>query len=1144
MNQGTLTARRSLRASRHTLVLSLLLSALLLLGLAAVRTSAASAAQCSAADDFSAAAAPPIFPSCFEGADGDMQAQGPSPKAIDWQQLVGAPGTIVTQDGTGGTDDTFQGGSKEEVPGGWTFTQSPSSPKDDVLFAAQRTDSLSNDVFLYLGSILKAANGSFDESFELNQLSPGTVASPTYRTATVGGTTIPVPARETGDLLLTFDTNGGIVTIGLCTWKSAQPDPAPGNPFPAGYFDSGQWLLLDGTPLDNTNTKACTQLNPQTTPAAEGAVNASTIPAAQNPISNTDVTAGNFGELAVNITAALKSQQTPNPCFDFGSVWMRTRSSNQVNSNPEDVVFPKPIVVANCAVSGTKFGDVNGNGIRDGGEPGLPNWRIYVDLNNNGVRDAGEPFADTDATGAYTIANVPSGTHTVREEGIVSGGTVTPLAQTGYTCTAPNPCSYSVAVTGGVAGGNDFGNYRPASVTIVKQTTPSTAAQTFPFKADVTGLTPANNLTDFGNASGTFSLNGAGVGSSKTFSVHPGTYTVAEGTTAGWAASGLSCTGDANSSGNPATGVSTLDLSPGDSVTCTYQNVKLATLSVTKTEAGGALTRSWDFRLTGPNSFTQTLTLSAATPTVTFGPVPAGTYTLCELNVPAGWFSAIGPVDGSGNACEDIVLAAGATQSITIDNVHPGIAVDKKEKVDGSGGAFVDGPIQTHVGETIDYEMIVTNTGNEPLKVSLTDVKCDGTPAPPSGVNPATDTLAAGASWTFTCSHVIVAADGASYTNTVSVTGTDAGQHQVGPATDSVVANVLDPQVAVVKTGAAFAYHGDTVTFSYTVTNPGNAPLSDVHVTDDKCSPVSTNPVSKVNDNGNSTLDHVGQDGVTLEKWVFTCSMVIPPHTAGEENPIVNTATVTAKDPTGKQVTAHATHSTLILHPAVAIAKSGPATALAGSAVLYTLAVTNPGDESLPAPFVGVSDPLCQAPPALQAKQRGGAADPTPDTLDPGDTWLYTCTVQTTPSQTEINNTAHVTAQDPHGKVVQADAAAKTTLTKPAVIVAPAVVAPALPVSAKLIGPVSCAARAFKTRIKGTNIASVKFYIDGKRVKTLKKPNSGKDFTLPVSPSRYGKGVHHLKAVITFVAGAKTKPRTLQLTFQQCPRKVAPAFTG
>jgi hypothetical protein len=209
---------------------------------------------------------------------------------------------------------------------------------------AQHADPLSNDVFVYLGSILKAANGSFDESFELNQLSPGTPSSPTYRTINVAGTQVAVPARKTGDVLLTFDSSGGVVTIGLCKWRSSQPDPAPGDPYPAGYFDSGRWYLLNGTAVDDTNDKACTRLNTTTSPTAEGAINPSAIAAADNPLSGVDVSAGNFGELSVDISKAL----TTNPCFNFKSVWMRTRSSNQVNSNPEDVVLPKPIDASNC----------------------------------------------------------------------------------------------------------------------------------------------------------------------------------------------------------------------------------------------------------------------------------------------------------------------------------------------------------------------------------------------------------------------------------------------------------------------------------------------------------------------------------------------------------------------------------------------------------------------------------------------------------------------------------------------------------------------------------------------------------------------------------------------------------------------------
>jgi hypothetical protein len=321
----TTVLERWLAATRVRVVL---VAALLCLGLTAASSEAA-APECSAVDDFSATVAP-IFPSCFEAADGNMIADGPSPQASDWQSVVGS--TVVTQDGTGATDDTFQGGAQEEFPSSWSLALSPSSPKDDVFFTAARVEVLSQDVFLDLGTILKAANGSFDESFELNQLSPGTPDNPTYRTATLGGSSVPLPARSTGDVLVTFDSNGGVLYIGLCTW--------------VGDSSAGVWQLLDGTPLADTNTKTCTQLNAATAPTAQGAINASTIAAPVNPLSGADVTAGNFGELSIDLSKAVP---TDGACADFSSLWMRTRSSYQVNSNPEDITLPQQLAASTCA---------------------------------------------------------------------------------------------------------------------------------------------------------------------------------------------------------------------------------------------------------------------------------------------------------------------------------------------------------------------------------------------------------------------------------------------------------------------------------------------------------------------------------------------------------------------------------------------------------------------------------------------------------------------------------------------------------------------------------------------------------------------------------------------------------------------------
>ena len=57
----------------------------------------------------------------------------------------------------------------------------------------------------------------------------------------------------------------------------------------------------------------------------------------------------------------------------------------------------------NFTMTGCKFLDVNGNAIRDTGEPGLAGVTIFGDLNNNAILDGGEPFTVTDAFGNYAL---------------------------------------------------------------------------------------------------------------------------------------------------------------------------------------------------------------------------------------------------------------------------------------------------------------------------------------------------------------------------------------------------------------------------------------------------------------------------------------------------------------------------------------------------------------------------------------------------------------------------------------------------------------------------------------------------------------------------------------------------------------------
>jgi len=77
-------------------------------------------------------------------------------------------------------------------------------------------------------------------------------------------------------------------------------------------------------------------------------------------------------------------------------------------------------------ISGYKYNDLNGNGKRDAGEPGLTNWTI-------GIGNSTIPYYasnTTDANGNYSFINVPPGTYIVNETLIPGWKNTTPLNQT------------------------------------------------------------------------------------------------------------------------------------------------------------------------------------------------------------------------------------------------------------------------------------------------------------------------------------------------------------------------------------------------------------------------------------------------------------------------------------------------------------------------------------------------------------------------------------------------------------------------------------------------------------------------------------------------------------------------------------------
>ena len=78
-------------------------------------------------------------------------------------------------------------------------------------------------------------------------------------------------------------------------------------------------------------------------------------------------------------------------------------------------------------IRGTKWNDLNSNGVRDAEEPGLQGWTIFLDDNENAQLDAEETSTTTDANGDYAFTDLESDTYLVAE-----------VPQDGFNQTAPN----------------------------------------------------------------------------------------------------------------------------------------------------------------------------------------------------------------------------------------------------------------------------------------------------------------------------------------------------------------------------------------------------------------------------------------------------------------------------------------------------------------------------------------------------------------------------------------------------------------------------------------------------------------------------------------------------------------------------------
>ena len=218
-------------------------------------------------------------------------------------------------------------------------------------------------------------------------------------------------------MLVTTLPHGNDIEIALSQWTTVSADAATG--------------------CAKTGTIQVMAYDPAGT--AQGAVNAgpitSRLPGTIPP--GSQVPEAEFSEVALNLSALMEAA-FGDKCFAFASMWMHSRASRtRQNSNAQDYVTPRPVKVSPCSASGTKFFDLDADGLRDADRAGHPALPDLGRLRQRRRARRGEPFSVTDNKGHDVIDHIrpPSGTYRLREELATPGArrTATP-----WTCSFPN----------------------------------------------------------------------------------------------------------------------------------------------------------------------------------------------------------------------------------------------------------------------------------------------------------------------------------------------------------------------------------------------------------------------------------------------------------------------------------------------------------------------------------------------------------------------------------------------------------------------------------------------------------------------------------------------------------------------------------
>src|ERR671922_2927014 len=244
--------------------------------------------------------------------DANLRVDDPAP-SIDWANVAE---TRKADKPSGATDDSFTEGTKEDTEVPVVETGSIPPNKSDLLnFGAYLETTATGQRFLNLfWHRVQEPSGTTNMDFEFNQSS----------TLSANGVT---PVRTAGDLLIQYDLSQGGTNPQL---------------FVSRWVTSG-----DASQCEASNALPCwsTKVNLTAAGDAAGAIKTSAIPANESDGLGA-ISARTFGEAQLDFDALTGGTGA---CVSFGSVYLKSRSSDSFTSALKDFIAPTAVSINNCA---------------------------------------------------------------------------------------------------------------------------------------------------------------------------------------------------------------------------------------------------------------------------------------------------------------------------------------------------------------------------------------------------------------------------------------------------------------------------------------------------------------------------------------------------------------------------------------------------------------------------------------------------------------------------------------------------------------------------------------------------------------------------------------------------------------------------